>query len=158
MSYRSVLLTRVFCLTIGGVLSAAAVHAQGDPVETAIAHVGVGGGISFYNPTGADVKSSNGAAFVYRWHTFHSGWGPTFGLDWRNTDVTEPRGTTNVPLGSLHMRTLLAGVGTTRRVRRLSVAAECGCVRPETKRIASMAAVESSYSSSDAPTGKRRSR
>ena len=43
-------------------------------------------------------------------------------------------------------------------VRRLSVAAECGCASPETNRMASTAAVESSYSSSEAPAGKRRSR
>lgn len=48
----------------------------------------------------------------------------------------------------------------TRRYRGwpLSVAAECGCARPETKRMASTEAVESSYSSSEAPAGKRRSK
>ncbi len=82
--------------------------------------MGVGVGINFSHPTSADAQSSNGVTFAYRWHTFHSGWGPTFGLDWHSLDFTQPVGSNVAPLGSVRMRAVLAGIGTTRRVRRFS--------------------------------------
>ena len=60
---------------------------------------------------------------AYRWHSFHSGWGPTFGLDWHTSDFTEPLGSTDAPLGALRTRALLAGFGHTRRLKRLTASA-----------------------------------
>jgi hypothetical protein len=86
-----------------------------EPLESAVAHVGVGAGVNFYNPSSNDGKSANGLAIAYRWHSFHSGWGPTFGLDFHSNDFTQPLGSITAPLGSLRMRAVLAGIGHTQR-------------------------------------------
>src|SRR5215475_6934828 len=112
------LLIRLSSLSICITMSAIPARAQGDPIETALAHVGAGAGINFYSPSSSDGKPSNGLALAYRWHSFHSGWGPTFGLDWHTTDFTAPGNGVDTPLGSLRMRALLAGYGSTRRVGR----------------------------------------
>src|SRR5262249_5886768 len=52
-----------------------------------------------------------------------SGWGPTFGLDWRRTDFNQAVGSLDASLGSLRMRALLAGVGHTQRIGRFSTSA-----------------------------------
>jgi hypothetical protein len=98
-------------------------HAQGNPVETAVSHMGVGAGITFTNPSSSDGQSSEGVALVYRWHTFHSGWGPTFGLDWHSNDFNQPLGSLSAPLGNLRTRALLAGFGHTQRLGKFSVSA-----------------------------------
>jgi hypothetical protein len=98
-------------------------RAQGNPVESAMTHIGVGAGIDFINPSNSDGKSSTGATIAYRWHSFHSGWGPTFGLDWHSTDFNQPVGSVDAPLGTLRMRALLAGFGHTRRLGRFSASA-----------------------------------
>ncbi len=97
-------------------------HAQGNPVDSAVSHMGVGAGITFVNPSSSDGQSSQGATFVYRWHTFHSGWGPTFGFDWHSNDFNQP-GFPGTPLGTLRMRALLAGLGRTERYGRFSASA-----------------------------------
>lgn len=107
---------------LAGLVATTAI-AEDDPIETAVAHMGIGVGINFIHPTNADAQSSNGVVFAYRWHTFHSGWGPTFGLDWHSTNFTQPVGSIDPPLGSVRMRAVLAGIGTTRRVRRFSASA-----------------------------------
>ena len=112
-------LIRFFCLSFCATLLATHARAQA-PIETAVAHVGVGAGINFYDPTNSNGKTSNGLEVAYRWHSFHSGWGPTFGLDWHTNDFTEPLGSANMPLGSLRMRALLAGYGHTRHFKRLT--------------------------------------
>jgi hypothetical protein len=100
------------------------VYADGDnPLDNAVAHVGVGGGISFINPRSSEGDRSTGATFIYQWHSFHSHWGPTFALDWHSTDFNQPLGSGSAPLGTLRMRALLAGVGGTRRFGKLSTSA-----------------------------------
>jgi hypothetical protein len=91
------------------------VYAEDTPIDTAVSHVGLGGGISFINPHSSDGDRSTGASVVYLWHSFHSHWGPSFGLDWHDTDFHQPLGSGSVPLGTLRMRALLAGVGGTQR-------------------------------------------
>jgi len=93
------------------------------PVDSVVSHMGVGVGVNFYHPSSSDGEPSQGITFVYRWHSFHSGWGPTFGLDWRTTDFNQPVGSVDAPLGSLRMRALLAGYGHTRRLGRFSASA-----------------------------------
>ena len=92
-----------------------------DPVDSVVAHMGVGIGVNFYHPSSSDGEPSQGITFVYRWHSFHSGWGPTFGLDWRTTDFNQPVGAVEAPLGSLRMRAFLAGLGHTNMFGRFSV-------------------------------------
>ena len=98
-------------------------HAQGNPVDSAVAHVGVGAGITFVDPSSNEASRSQGAAFVYRWHSFHSHWGPTFALDWHSTDFTFPLASGSAPLGTLRMRALLAGFGRSQRFGRFSTSA-----------------------------------
>ena len=48
--------------------------------------LGLGGGVNFYRPADrTEAQPSQGVGIVYRWHTFHSGWGPTFTVDFHNT-------------------------------------------------------------------------
>jgi hypothetical protein len=122
MTYTSVRLVQALCFSIGTIVFTTGAHAQ-DPIDTAVSHIGVGAGINFYRPSSSDGKSSEGIALAYRWHTFHSGWGPTFGLDWHSTDFDQPLGSVDAPLGSLRMRALLAGFGHTQRFGRLSASA-----------------------------------
>jgi hypothetical protein len=89
-----------------------------DPLENAVAHLGVGAGISFTHPSSSDGKPSDGLAIAYRWHSFHSGWGPTFGLDFHSNDFNHPIGPVSAPIGPLRMRSVLAGFGHTRRFGR----------------------------------------
>jgi hypothetical protein len=108
----SMRLIYIACFSIAVGLFAVSADAQ-DPVDSAVAHIGVGGGINFYNPTDNEGQTSHGAALVYRWHSFHSGWGPTIGLDWHSTNFDRTLGGVDAPLGSLRMRAVLAGVGHT---------------------------------------------
>ena len=110
-------------MSLCAALLAADAHAQGAPVDTVVSHMGVGVGVNFYRPSSSDGNSSEGITFVYRWHSFHSGWGPTFGLDWRTTDFNQSLGSVEAPLGSLRTRALLAGYGHTRRLGRFSASA-----------------------------------
>jgi hypothetical protein len=115
----SVRLIRVLCLSFVAAMLATDAHAQGDLVDSAVAHVGVGAGINFYRPNSSDADSSEGIVIAYRWHAFHSGWGPTFGLDWHTTDFHQDIGPfVDAPLGSLRMRALLVGFGHTKRLGR----------------------------------------
>jgi hypothetical protein len=108
-------LIQVLCFCIGGAFLATNAYAQNDLVDSAVAHVGLGVGINFYRP-GGDADSSEGIVVAYRWHSFHSHWGPTFGLDWHTADFHQSVGPVDAPLGSIRMRALLAGFGTTQRI------------------------------------------
>jgi hypothetical protein len=119
MKYQTLRLIHLVCLSLAATLVAATAHAQVG-IDDAVAHVGIGAGISFYNPTNGDGQRSRGLAVAYRWHSFHSGWGPTFGLDWHTTDFDQTLGEMNAPLGSLRMRALLAGFGHTNHMGRFS--------------------------------------
>jgi hypothetical protein len=124
MAKTSARLIHVLCFSIGAAVFATNAHAQGDLIDSAVAHVGIGAGINFYRPSSNDADSSEGLVVAYRWHSFHSGWGPTFGLDWHTTDFHQPVGSLDVPLGSVRMRALLAGFGHTKRLgRRVTVSA-----------------------------------
>jgi hypothetical protein len=118
MAKKSVRLIQILCFSVGTAFLAIDAHAQGNLVDSAVAHVGVGAGINFYRPRSNDADSSEGLVVAYRWHAFHSGWGPTFGLDWHTTDFHQTVGSADVPLGSIRMRALLAGFGHTQRVGR----------------------------------------
>jgi hypothetical protein len=122
MKYPTIRLIHIVCLSLGAILIAANAYAQGS-IDDAVAHIGIGAGITFNNPTNNDGQTSRGIAVAYRWHSFHSGWGPTFGLDWHSTDFDQTLGATNAPLGSLRMRALLVGFGHTRHVGRFSASA-----------------------------------
>src|SRR5437660_1467751 len=76
-------------------------------------HLGIGGGPTFYRPAGNDAERSRGVGFVYRWHSFHSGWGPTVAVDWHRATFTQSIGRSTTPLGSLRMRAIPIGVGHT---------------------------------------------
>jgi hypothetical protein len=115
-------LIRVLCFSIFTTVLATHAHAQ-DPIESAVAHVGVGVGINFYHPTSGDGDPSDGLTIAYRWHSFHSGWGPTFGIDWHTTDFHQDIGAVEAPIGSLRMRALLVGIGHTNRLGRFTTSA-----------------------------------
>jgi len=124
MTTKSARLIQVCLLSIGSFGIATTAHAQDDLLESAVAHVGVGAGINFYRPSSDDADSSQGIVIMYRWHAFHSGWGPTFGLDWHSTVFHQPVGNVvDVPMGSLRMRALLAGFGYRHRIHRFNAAA-----------------------------------
>jgi hypothetical protein len=124
MTHRSARLIQVVCLAIAADILAGDAHAQGTTIDSAVTHVGLGAGISFYSPSSGEASSSQGIALAYRWHGFHSGWGPTFGLDWHSTDFNQTLGSVSAtPLGSLRMRALLAGIGYTRHYGKLSASA-----------------------------------
>jgi hypothetical protein len=121
---RSVRLILVCLVSIGLLAIATRAHAKDGLIASAVAHVGVGAGVNFYKPTSKDADSSHGIAFVYRWNALHSGWGPTFGLDWHSTDFHQPVGdVVDVPVGSLRMRALLAGFGYKHRIHRFTALA-----------------------------------
>jgi hypothetical protein len=116
-------LIQVFCFFIVTAVLTTHAHAQDDPVESALAHVGVGVGINFYHPRSGDGDPSDGITIAYRWHSFHSGWGPTFGIDWHTTDFHQTLGAVEAPIGSLRMRALLVGLGHTRHLGRFAASA-----------------------------------
>src|SRR5262249_6634155 len=105
MKYTPARLIQIFCLSVGAITLAANAHAD-DPIDSAVAHVGVGAGVNFYDPTNDNGQTSQGITVAYRWHAFHSGWGPTFGLDWHSTDFNEPLGSVDAPFGSVRMRAI----------------------------------------------------
>jgi hypothetical protein len=121
MTHARARLIQIVCSSITAAILTGDVRAQS--VDSAVSHIGVGAGISFYNPSSSDGQSSRGITFAYRWHRFRSGWGPTFGLDWHSTDFTQPLGIVTAPLGSLRMRAFLAGFGHTQRFGKLSASA-----------------------------------
>jgi len=123
MKYSTLRLINLVCLSVAAILLAAATGAQAQSVDDAVSHVGIGVGIAHYNPTNSDGQTSQGIAVAYRWHSFNSGWGPTVGLDWHSTDFNQTLGGLNAPLGSFHMRALLAGFGYTKHVSRFSASA-----------------------------------
>ena len=104
-------------LTLGFTVLATAAHAQ------SASHLGVGGGVNFYRPTTSDAHRSRGIGVDYRWHSFHSGWGPTFGLDWHRTEFTLPVGVSTAPLGTVRIRTVLVGIGHTQHMGRVNASA-----------------------------------
>jgi hypothetical protein len=106
-------------VTIGVTISARA----DDAVDSAVAHAGAGAGISFIKPSSNDGQSSQGVVFVYHWHSFHSGWGPSFGLDWHSTDYTQTIGPVSSTLGTLQTRALLAGYGHTKKLKKFATSA-----------------------------------
>jgi hypothetical protein len=124
MMTTSTRLIQISLLSIGILAIAATARAQDDLIDSAVAHVGVGAGVNFYRPSSNDADSSQGIVVMYRWHSFHSGWGPTFGLDWHSTVFHQTVGNVaDVPMGSLRMRALLAGFGYRHRIHRFTAAA-----------------------------------
>ena len=124
MTKTSARLIQVFLLSIGVLAIATSAHAQDDLVDSAVAHVGVGAGVNFYRPSNDDADSSQGIVIMTRWRSFHSGWGPTFGLDWHSTVFHQQVGNiSDVPLGSLRMRALLAGFGYRHPIHRFTAVA-----------------------------------
>jgi hypothetical protein len=118
MRYQTLRLIHLVCLSLAANLLAANAHAQ--VIDDAVAHVGIGAGVAFYNPTNSEGQTSQGIVLAYRWKSFHSGWGPSFGLDWHSTDFNQTLGTMNAPFGTLRMRAFLAGFGHTKKIRRFS--------------------------------------
>ena len=117
-------LIQIFSLSIGILGIATSALAQDDLIDSAVAHVGVGAGVNFYRPSSDDADSSQGIVIMSRWHAFHSGWGPTFGIDWHSTVFHQPVGdVVDVPMGSLRMRALLAGYGYRHRIHRFNAVA-----------------------------------
>jgi hypothetical protein len=96
--------------------------AAGAEAQTA-SHLGLGAGVNFYRPTNTDAHHSEGVGFVYRWHTFHSGWGPAFGFDWHRTGFTQHLGPIDAPLGTMRFRTVLVGIGHTQHLGRMNASA-----------------------------------
>jgi hypothetical protein len=121
MKYPTISLIHIVCLSLSSLLFAPNAHAQN--IDDAVNHVGLGVGMTFYNPTDNDAQTSQGIAVAYRWHSFHSGWGPTVGLDWHSTNFNQTLGDLNAPLGSLRMRAVLGGFGHTRRIKRFAASA-----------------------------------
>ena len=121
MKYEPLRLTHIVGLALTATLLASNAHAQS--IDDAVAHVGIGAGIAFYNPSNDDGQTSRGVVLAYRWHSFHSGWGPTVGLDWHRTDFDQTLGGMSAPLGSLRMRALLAGFGHTNQFGRFAASA-----------------------------------
>jgi hypothetical protein len=117
MKYQTLRLMHIVCLSLAATLVAANAHAQ---VNDAVEHVGFGVGVAHYDPANSDGHTSDGIVAAYRWHSFHSGWGPTFGLDFHTTDFDQTLGGLNAPLGSFRMRALLAGFGHTNHMGRFS--------------------------------------
>jgi len=121
MRYQTLRLIHSVCLSLAVTLLAATAHAQS--IDDAVAHAGIGVGIAHYNPTSDQGHTSQGIVVAYRWHSFSSGWGPTFGLDFHSTDFDQTLGGLNAPLGTYTMRALLAGYGYTKHVHRFSASA-----------------------------------
>jgi len=125
MTFPRTRLIHVLCCAI--VTSALATTARADDaVDTAVAHMGFGAGVTFNKPTSNDGHSNQGIALVYRWHGFHSGWGPSLGIDWHSTDFDHTFGSTTVPMGTLRTRAVLVGYGYTKHLKRFSTSAGVG--------------------------------
>jgi len=107
----------ILVLPVSTLLSIAPLDARADvpDVDDAVAHMGVGAGVTFNRPSSSDGHPAQGIAFVYRWHSFHSGWGPTIGIDWHSTDFDRSLRSVSTPLGSLRTRAILGGYGHTER-------------------------------------------
>ena len=114
MRYLTIRHVYLVCLSFAAILLAANVRAQ--DLDDAVAHAGIGVGIAHYNPTSDQGHTSQGIVVAYRWHSFHSGWGPTVGLDFHSTDFDQTLGGLNAPLGTYRMRAVLAGYGYTQHV------------------------------------------
>jgi hypothetical protein len=124
MTKTSARLIQIFLLSIAVLGIGTSAHAQDDLIDSAVAHVGVGAGVNFYRPSSDDADSSQGIVIITRWRSFHSGWGPTFGLDWHSTVFHQPVGNVvDVPMGSLRMRALLAGFGYRHPIHRFTALA-----------------------------------
>jgi hypothetical protein len=121
MKYATFGLIHFVSFLLAATLLAANVQAQS--LDDAVAHVGFGVGVAHYDPTNSDGQTSQGIVVAYRWHSFGSGWGPTFGLDWHTNNFDQTLGGLDAPLGSFRMRALLAGYGHTRRLGRFSASA-----------------------------------
>ena len=121
MRYQTLRLIKIVCLSLAASLVTANAHAQN--IDDAVAHAGIGVGISHYNPTSDQGQSSQGVVAMFRWHTFNSGWGPTAGLDFHSTDFSQTLGGLNAPLGTYRMRAVLAGYGYTKHVHRFTTSA-----------------------------------
>ena len=99
---------RALVLLLGLMIVARAAHAQ------SASHLGIGLDVDFYRPTHGELfQRSTGVGLLYRWHTFHSHWGPTFGFDWESAHFDQPVGAATVPFGSLRKQTFLVGLGYT---------------------------------------------
>src|SRR6266566_8622542 len=105
---------RIVALLLGLMAFAHTVRAQSN------SHLGIGTSIDFDQPRDHEAQPSRGVGFLYRWHTFHSGWGPTVGFDWHSMHFNQPLGLDNAPLGLLRMRSVMAGFGHTQHLGRLS--------------------------------------
>jgi hypothetical protein len=121
MRYQTLRLIHIVCLSLAANLLAANAHAQN--IDDAVAHAGIGVGISHYNPSSDQGNPSQGVVAMFRWHSFSSGWGPTVGLDFHSTDFDQTLGGLNAPLGTFRMRALLGGYGYTKHVRRFTASA-----------------------------------
>jgi hypothetical protein len=115
-------LVNIVAVAIATIGFAATARAQVD-VDSAVAHAGAGAGISFIKPNSNEGQSSEGLVFVYHWHSFHSGWGPSFGLDWHSTDYTKTMGSVSTTLGTLQTRALMVGYGHTKKIKRFATSA-----------------------------------
>src|SRR5215467_1758814 len=122
MGHQTLRLIHIVCLSLAAIVLATNAHAQ-TSVDDAVAHAGIGVGIAHYDPTSDQGHTSQGIVVMYRWHSFHSGWGPTIGLDFHSTDFDQTLGGFSAPLGTYTMRALLAGYGYTQRVGRFSASA-----------------------------------
>jgi hypothetical protein len=122
MKYPMIRLIYLVCFSLATIGSATNAHAQG-PIDDAVDHVGIGVGVARYDPISSDGRTSQGIVVAYRWHSFRSGWGPTFGLDFHSTDFDQTFTGLEAPLGSFRTRAVLAGFGHTRRFERLSASA-----------------------------------
>lgn len=122
MTHSRARLIFVGLLSIVAVVISTAARAD-DPVDTAVAHMGAGAGISFIEPSSSSGHSSQGVVFLYHWHSFHSGWGPSFGLDWHSTDYNQTLGPVTAVLGTLQTRALLVGYGHTKRFKHFTTSA-----------------------------------
>jgi hypothetical protein len=122
MRYQTLRLIPLICVSLAASLLSTNAHAQAT-IDDAVAHAGIGVGISHYDPTSDQGHTSQGIVVMYRWHSFSSGWGPTIGLDWHTTDFDQTLGGLNAPLGTFRMRALLGGYGYTQHVGRFTASA-----------------------------------
>src|SRR5215471_8543242 len=122
MQHQRLRLVHIVAVSIVTTLLTTAARAD-DAVDSAVAHAGAGAGISFIKPSSNDGQSSQGVVLVYHWHSFHSGWGPSFGVDWHSTDYSQTIGPVSATLGTLQTRALLVGYGHTKRLKRFATSA-----------------------------------
>jgi len=118
---QTIRLLHIVCVCLAVTL--VAVKADAQSIDDAARHAGIGVGFAHYDPTSDQGHTSQGIVVAYRWHSFSSGWGPTFGLDFHTTDFDQTLGGLNAPLGTYRMRALLAGFGYTKHVKRFSASA-----------------------------------